>query len=131
MRHLRLSIIGFGTVGRWLAAAVQRRRAWLEGNVPEAEGLVRDAIQAGTSQYGMQTFDQSLYGLYKAGLITLEEALRRASNPNEFKLKIQGIQSTSDVAQEQMDSVLEMPGDYKEMEEESPFDFSNQLPPVR
>ena len=98
----------------------------------EKTSLLRDAIQAGTSQYGMQTFDQSLYGLYRAGLITLEEALRRASNPNEFKLKIQGIQSTSDVAQEAMDSVLEMPSvDFKPIEEESPFDFSNQLPPAR
>jgi twitching motility protein PilT len=79
----------------------------------------------------MQTFDQSLYGLYRAGLITLEEALRRASNPNEFKLKIQGIQSTSDIAQEAMDSVLEMPADFNPAEEESPFDFSNQVPPGR
>jgi twitching motility protein PilT len=97
----------------------------------EKTSLLRDAIQAGTSQYGMQTFDQSLYGLYRAGLITLEEALRRASNPNEFKLKIQGIQSTSDIAQEAMDSVLEMPStDFTPVEEESPFDFSNQ-PPAR
>ena len=59
---------------------------------------IKDAIKAGTSQYGMQSFDQSLYQLYKSGLITLEEAMRRATNPNEFRLKIQGIQSTSDVA---------------------------------
>jgi Tfp pilus assembly pilus retraction ATPase PilT len=97
----------------------------------EKTSLLRDAIQAGTSQYGMQTFDQSLYGLYRAGLITLEEALRRATNPNEFRLKIQGIQSTSDVAQEAMDSVLEMPTDFTPIEEESPFDFSNQVPPAR
>ena len=31
MRHLRLSIVGFGTVGRWLAGAIHRRRSWLEG----------------------------------------------------------------------------------------------------
>ena len=44
-------------------------------------------IAAGTSQYGMQTFDQSIFQLYKKELITYEEALRRASNPDEFKLK--------------------------------------------
>ena len=54
------------------------------------------AIKAGTSQYGMQTFDQSLFQLYKTGLITLEEAIRRSSNPNEFKLKVQGISATGD-----------------------------------
>src|SRR5215510_7186633 len=30
MRHLRDSIVGFGTVGRWLAGAVHRHRSWLE-----------------------------------------------------------------------------------------------------
>ena len=29
MRRIRLSIVGFGTVGRWLAEAVVRRRRWL------------------------------------------------------------------------------------------------------
>jgi twitching motility protein PilT len=94
----------------------------------EKTKLIRDAIQAGTSQYGMQTFDQSLFGLYKSGLITLEEALKRATNPNEFKLKLQGIQSTSDVAQEEMDASLETANDVNPFSEESPFDFSNQTP---
>jgi len=58
----------------------------------------------------MQTFDQSLFQLYKSGLITLEEAIRRSTNPNEFKLKIQGIQSTSDVSTELMESSLAGPG---------------------
>jgi hypothetical protein len=30
-----------------------------------------------------------------------------------------------------MDSVLEMPTDFTPVEEESPFDFSNQVPPAR
>ena len=55
----------------------------------------------------MQTFDQSLFQLYKNGLITLDEALRRASNPDEFKLKIQGIQSTSDMAAEEMERTMQ------------------------
>ncbi|HEV8240532.1 MAG TPA: type IV pilus twitching motility protein PilT [Thermoanaerobaculia bacterium] len=67
---------------------------------------IREQIALGTSQYGMQTFDQSLFSLYKAGLITLEEALKRATNPDEFKLKIQGVQFTSDVSREEMESTL-------------------------
>ena len=55
----------------------------------------------------MQTFDQSLFQLYKSGLITLDEAIRRASNPDEFKLRIQGIQSTADISREEMESTLE------------------------
>jgi twitching motility protein PilT len=94
----------------------------------EKTKLIKDAISAGTSQYGMQTFDQSLFSLYKSGLITLDEALRRATNPNEFRLKLQGIQSTSDVAQEEMDSALQAPAESDPLSEESPFDFSNQVP---
>ena len=91
----------------------------------EKTKLIRDAIIQGTSQYGMQTFDQSLYLLYKNGLITLEEALRRATNPDEFKLKIQGIQSTSDMSREEMEGVLELSADSSmdPFSEDSPFEF--------
>ena len=58
--------------------------------------LIREAIAAGTSQYGMQTFDQSLFHLLQSRLITMEEALHNASNPDEFKLRVQGIYSQDD-----------------------------------
>jgi twitching motility protein PilT len=64
---------------------------------------IRDAIAAGTSQYGMQTFDQSLFYLYQSGLITLEEALRGSTNPDEFRLRLAGIQNTSAMAKEEME----------------------------
>ncbi len=57
-------------------------------------------IAGGHVHYGMQTFDQSLLMLYKKGLITYEEALMSASNPDDFALKVKGIQSTSDIALE-------------------------------
>src|SRR6202045_3220039 len=65
--------------------------------------LINDAIAAGTSQYGMQTFDQSLFDLYSKELITLDEALIRATNADEFKLRIQGVRSASDSAREEME----------------------------
>src|SRR2546425_4154731 len=55
--------------------------------------LIREAIAAGTSQYGMQTFDQSLFHLFQSGLISMEEALHNASNPDEFKMRLAGILS--------------------------------------
>jgi twitching motility protein PilT len=64
---------------------------------------IRDVIAAGTSQYGMQTFDQSLFYLYQSGLITLEEALRGASNPDEFRLRLAGIQNAATQAKEDME----------------------------
>ena len=69
----------------------------------EKTSQVRDAIAAGTSQYGMQTFDQSLFYLYQSELITLEEALRGSTNPDEFRLRLAGIQNTSGQAKEEME----------------------------
>jgi len=57
-----------------------------------------DVLAAGLSQYGMQTFDQSLMTLYTRGLITYEEALRWCSNPDDFALRVRGIESTGDSA---------------------------------
>ncbi|HAK57179.1 MAG: type IV pilus twitching motility protein PilT [Vicinamibacterales bacterium] len=59
------------------------------------------AIAAGASQYGMQTFDQSIFGLYQGGLVSYEEALRWATNVDEFKLRVQGISTTGDMAQDE------------------------------
>src|SRR5207253_3576867 len=55
--------------------------------------LIREAIAAGSSQYGMQTFDQSLFHLVQSGLISMEEALHNATNPDEFKMRLAGILS--------------------------------------
>jgi twitching motility protein PilT len=63
---------------------------------------INGAIAAGTSQYGMQTFDQSIFGLFEQGLVSYEESLRWASNVDEFKLRVQGISTTSDLSRDQM-----------------------------
>jgi twitching motility protein PilT len=64
--------------------------------------MIKEALAAGTSQYGMQTFDQSLYDLYSQGLIAYDVALDNASNPDDFKLRVQGISGTADATREQM-----------------------------
>lgn len=68
--------------------------------------LIREAIAAGTSQYGMQTFDQSLFNLFQSGLISLEEALHNASNVDEFRMRVSGILS-AEQAINSMDSRIE------------------------
>ena len=73
---------------------------------PEKTRMIHEAIAAGTSQYGMQTFDQSLYDLYQRNLISYEEALSRASNPDDFKLRVQGIRSATDAAREEMERTM-------------------------
>ncbi len=77
----------------------------------EKTRLIPEAIAAGNVQYGMQTFDQSLYMLYRKGLISYEEALRWASKPDEFKLRVQGIRSTSDISREVEEAMLDYTGD--------------------
>jgi twitching motility protein PilT len=100
-------------IGRVPAAEVLISTAYIRECIENKEKTkyIREQIALGTSQYGMQTFDQSLFQLYKSGLITLEDALQRATNPDEFKLKIQGVQFTSDMSREQMEESLAMPGD--------------------
>ena len=69
---------------------------------PEKTKQIPSAIAQGTSQYGMQTFDQSIFSQYKQGLVTEEEALRWASSPDEFRLRLQGVTSTADQARDEM-----------------------------
>ena len=68
---------------------------------PDKTKSIPAFISQGHSQYGMQTFDQSLLDLYKKEYITYEDALHRTSNPDDFVLKVKGIQSTGDAWDEQ------------------------------
>jgi twitching motility protein PilT len=60
---------------------------------PEKTQLIRQAIAAGLSQYGMQTFDQSLFRLYTQGFISIQDAMAQASKPDDLRLLISGIRS--------------------------------------
>jgi twitching motility protein PilT len=64
---------------------------------PDKTKFIPEVIAEGFSQYGMQTFDQSLMTLYQQGLITYEDAVVRATNPDDFALKVRGVQSTKDL----------------------------------
>lgn len=90
-------------------------RAGRDGRVPAVEvmvgtGAIRDCIREsrrtaeipgfivqGGSQYGMQSFDQSLLQLHRAGVITYETARESASSPDDFDLKVRGIFSTGEL----------------------------------
>jgi twitching motility protein PilU len=61
--------------------------------------LIADLIQGGridevkpvmarSTELGMMTFDQSLYALYQAGKISLDEALRNADSRTDLRLRI-------------------------------------------
>lgn len=84
--------------GRVPAVEVLIATETIKGCIEEAEksNQIVEHVAEGFSQYGMQTFDQSLFSLYKKGLITYEDALSRASKPDDFALKVKGVSSTKD-----------------------------------
>lgn len=63
---------------------------------PERTKEIVEAIAQGHTTYGMQTFDQALMELLQVGQISYDEALRQASNPDDFALRAAGVSSTSD-----------------------------------
>ncbi|AHG90340.1 twitching motility protein [Gemmatirosa kalamazoonensis] len=74
--------------GRVVAAEVMLVTAAIRDLISEGRvGEIRDFIEEGRTQYGMQTFDQHLADLVRAGDITYEVALGAATRPSDFALK--------------------------------------------
>src|SRR6056297_33760 len=71
---------------------------------------LKDTVAQGYTTYGMQTFDQALMDLVKREVISYEEALRQSSNPDDFKLKFSGIDSTSDTSWSDFERGKELEG---------------------
>ncbi|MFA5033154.1 MAG: PilT/PilU family type 4a pilus ATPase [bacterium] len=57
--------------------------------------FIQGAIEDGKMYYSMLSFDASVMALYKQGSISLETAMRAATNPADFELKLKGIQGRS------------------------------------
>ena len=54
-----------------------------KGEVGEIKELMKRS-----GELGMQTFDQALFNLYEANMVTLEDALRNADSVNDLRLQI-------------------------------------------
>jgi twitching motility protein PilT len=95
-------------LGRAAAVEVMTTTAFIRDCIIDKDKTwqIAGAIAAGTSQYGMQTFDQAIFALYSQGIVTLDEALRWASNVDDFKLKVSGISTTAEMARDDMASRL-------------------------
>src|SRR3954470_1135182 len=91
-------------MGRAAAVEVMTTTAFIRDCIVDKDktSMIAGAIAAGTSQYGMQTFDQAIFQLYSQKQVTLEEALRWASNVDDFKLKVSGISTTAEMARDEM-----------------------------
>lgn len=88
--------------GRVAAMEIMRSTARIRELLLEEGRLVelRETIAAGYSNYAMQTFDQSLMGLLRSGVIDQEEALENATNKDDFLLRLAGVEGASDGAWE-------------------------------
>jgi twitching motility protein PilT len=93
--------------GRVPAAEVLINTATVADNIRDIEKALHipDLIAGGAVSYGMQTFDQSLMKWYKESAISYESALFYSTNPNEFALRVSGVDSASDR------KFTEVPGD--------------------
>jgi len=63
---------------------------------PDSNESIEEVIADG-EYYGMQTFDQSLFNLFKNGLVSLRDAMASASHPHDFRILLQqeGLMATS------------------------------------
>jgi twitching motility protein PilT len=72
--------------GRVLAIEVMVPNAAIRNLIREDKvHQIYSAMQVGQSKFGMQTFNQSLASLVQKGVITLEEAVSRSSDPDELR----------------------------------------------
>jgi twitching motility protein PilT len=63
---------------------------------PNETAKLSEVIAEG-GYYGMQTFDQALLALFQDGRVSMDEALKAATHPHDFKLLVaaDGQRSTS------------------------------------
>lgn len=76
---------------------------------PEKTIDIPELMAQGQTQYGMQTFDQAIMKLYKAGMISFDEAMNQASNPDDFDLRLRGITGAADRWEDNPDAVAPKP----------------------
>lgn len=74
--------------GRVLSAEIMINSPLMADLIRKGEVHKMKSLMAKSRQMGMQTFDQSLYDLYKAGQITYEDAINYADSANELRLMI-------------------------------------------
>lgn len=97
-------------VGRVPAAEIMIVTPTIRGLIEEGRfGLIKDLIKDGEKD-GLQTFDQSLIRLYKQGLITIDEAKKNATSPQELDLAMKGITSSKSSAQSILDTMMKEQG---------------------
>ena len=76
--------------GRVALCEVLRTTGRVHDTIKDGDVSMLPEIIAEGSFYGMQTFDQALYGAVTAGTVSMETAMQAATRPHDFKLLVQG-----------------------------------------
>jgi twitching motility protein PilU len=101
-----------GGVGRIAAMEIMLNTPLVADLIFKGEvGQIKE-IMAKSTRLGMQTFDQALFDLYEASIISYDEALRNADSKNELRLKVKlDSKRDSSAADQQGDSLRIMEED--------------------
>lgn len=80
--------------GRCAAIEILVANSYIREIIQSGESFsgINEAIKKGNKNYGMQTFDQSLYQLYKEGTISRDQAINQATSRENMKLLMSGIE---------------------------------------
>jgi len=110
--------------GRAVAAEIMVATKTVQEYVrePEKTAGLRDVIERGRDEYGMQSFDQHLTELYRGGVIALDVAMAAASNPSDFERAL----NFSDAAEEEPEPIGDLADAKFATDEEKPEDESGE-----
>lgn len=100
--RLSLASVLQGIISQRLVPTLDnKRRAAMEilVHTPRIEKLIMenrdyeisDALEQGSAHYKSQTFDQAIYELYSAGIISKEHALSNATSATDLQLRMSGL----------------------------------------
>jgi twitching motility protein PilT len=70
---------------------------------PQRVSEIREYIEKGREQYGMQTFDQHLADLVQSGEVEFEVALSATTHPSDFELKMRTFRRHSTAGRKAID----------------------------
>jgi homoserine dehydrogenase len=90
MKQLRLSLLGFGTVGQWLAKALHTQQTWLQ----QEFGLVVTIISVATAHYGFIYRDDGLDIPTLLDLVATHQPLTAHPKVTHWPNVLEGLQAT-------------------------------------
>jgi twitching motility protein PilU len=101
-----------GGIGRVAAMEIMLNTPLIADLIFKGEvGQIKE-IMSKSTRLGMQTFDQALFDLYEASIISYEEAMRNADSKNELRLRVKlNSKRDASVADQQSDSLRIMEED--------------------